>query len=161
MFSDLFLLLGNMASPLDFSEEPKEYSSLTIMVSLDNKFGILVLIWEKMSKSRDSLIIPTDNLIFLTDINVLICDFHREQAWGRWLRGRVQYRHGLSEQSQEELKVLLRRIARSGTETELESSLISLKSNDLYTTNCVVYSYLETTWFPHMKVKTIHSTLLI
>lgn len=36
---------------------------------------------------------------------VFLCDFHREQAWERWVK---DHKHGLSKQEQEELLSLLR-----------------------------------------------------
>ena len=43
-----------------------------------------------------------------TTTKVFLCDFHREQAWERWVK---DHKHGLSKQEHEELLSLLRRCA--------------------------------------------------
>ena len=54
---------------------------------------------------------------------VYICDFHRLQAWQRWLNTSS---HGLV-QGKEEVLALLKKLAKAPTETAYETALQSLR----------------------------------
>ena len=58
------------------------------------------------------------------DSKVLLCSFHREQSWGRWLRAEA---NGFRANSKEALE-LLRAIASAETEEKCEEAINDLKS---------------------------------
>lgn len=62
-----------------------------------------------------------------TDAMVFLCDFHREQAWLRWL-GNQQ--HGVH-MHKEEILSQLRTIASSETEESLKEAIEGLKKGDV------------------------------
>lgn len=77
-----------------------------------------------------------------------ICDFHREQAWERWLR---KADNGLNEHREEVLH-LLRNVAKSSTEDAYHDNLTSLKTSELWLSNPQLRNWFEKTWLPEAKV---------
>ncbi|XP_066932038.1 uncharacterized protein [Clytia hemisphaerica] len=75
---------------------------------------------------------------------VLICDFHREQAWGRWLKAT---KNGCSGRK-DDILPRLRRIARSKTIEEMNEALISLRSSEFWEEDKYnnLREYIENYW---------------
>ena len=57
------------------------------------------------------------------DINIYLCDFHREQSWVRWMR---KGENGFTSEEEKNAKAVLRRIASSMTSTYLLKNLEAL-----------------------------------
>ena len=67
----------------------------------------------------------------LLECKVLLCDFHREQAWERWVSKTA---HGVAA-FKEEVLAKLRRIAHASTTTEYETAVNVLKEWHVWKTN--------------------------
>ena len=87
------------------------------------------------------------------DCQVYICDFHREQAWERWL---AKSSNGLTDRKQSVL-AKLRAIARARTEQEYLDKLDHLKKSEEWRSNSNLRNYITKTWLPQHKV---HNSLL-
>ena len=75
--------------------------------------------------------------------SVYICDFHRIQAWNRWVRsGKSE----LDSQQQEILITLLQRVATACEVTAHKTAIAKLRNTALYKTNKHVQEYLENVW---------------
>ncbi|KAL5021712.1 hypothetical protein ScPMuIL_000867 [Solemya velum] len=92
----------------------------------------------------DGRIISSLESVF-TGSDVYTCDFHREQAWQRWLKKR-DYKD-----SKEEILTLLRSIAESESEEDYETSVEKLRSSQHYTRHKELENWLEKFWFPQKK----------
>ncbi|XP_033729820.1 uncharacterized protein LOC117319020 [Pecten maximus] len=79
---------------------------------------------------------------------VYICDFHREQAWDRWLK---DGKHGIGNEDKSDVLSRLRCIANSTSEQEYEENLNQLRESSAYKCNTTLSSYLEKTWIAHYK----------
>ncbi|XP_065679788.1 uncharacterized protein LOC136094113 [Hydra vulgaris] len=90
---------------------------------------------------------------------VFICDFHREQAWDRWLKTKS---NGLT---QDRLKILclLRMIARADTVEICEAEINNLKNCFYWINNKALREYLSRYWLPikHRWVKAYRQTRLL
>ncbi|KAK3745279.1 hypothetical protein QZH41_003744 [Actinostola sp. cb2023] len=75
---------------------------------------------------------------------VYICDFHREQAWVRWIKRKD---HNLSLEEQKQLLDMFRNIAYAQTRDDFETYVTQLKDSVVWS-NQHVKRYMETTWFP-------------
>ena len=88
----------------------------------------------------------------ILDYNVFICDFHREQAWERWLNA---IKNG-ARMIKSEMLCKFRRIARSRTEKELKNAIEDLRNceqwNSGYTS---MVNWFEKQWMPDIKVSYI------
>ena len=76
-----------------------------------------------------------------------ICDFHREQAWNRWV---VSNENGLAKDEQNTLKRLLRGVANALTQTDFNSAVEALQSSTVYQKGNV-QKYIKSTWWPEIK----------
>lgn len=79
---------------------------------------------------------------------VYICDFHREQAWERWL---ARSSNGLLD-CKKIVLARLRAIARARSEEEYESATEKLKSSAQWITSSALRNWIEKTWLPKYKV---------
>ena len=90
------------------------------------------------------------SLIYYIGCRVLICDFHREQAWERWL-SKIS---NMCSKRKGDILPILRRIARSRTEQEMTEAITSIENSEFWTDN--TYSklkiYLQKYWFPIKEV---------
>ena len=84
------------------------------------------------------------------DSTILLCDFHREQAWGHWLN---RLSNGCRDVKDVALG-LLRMIADSQTEGEYEMNLERLFCNNVWLDekNGKLRSWISNTWLPCYKV---------
>lgn len=96
-------------------------------------------VWKLLRLPFCSLI---DSIHFAAS-SVLVCDFHRLQAWHRWL---VKSSNGVSKTSATVLKHHLKVIASSPTEEELNVNIAKLKSCDEWQKHPNFQSYINQTW---------------
>lgn len=87
---------------------------------------------------------------FSSDCKVLVCDFHREQAWERWL---VKISNGCANQKSNIL-LKLRNIAHSTTVDEMELAVTDLKQSDFWNNEnfSSLKKYISTYWLPIKEV---------
>ena len=83
-------------------------------------------------------------------ISVFLCDFHREQAWTRWVNTSV---NGLSKAEAEDLLSLLRKCAWTPSSTNKDcpidgyvKAVKDLKESSIYKNHSNVRSWLESNW---------------
>lgn len=92
---------------------------------------------------------------YFLDCKVLLCDFHRDQAWERWLRNSSNGMH------LHRLQVLpkLRRIANAITETEYKDAVKNLiESEEWKAENAAKFrNYISKTWLPIHAVIFVHN----
>ena len=77
------------------------------------------------------------------DVAVYICDFHREQAWQRWVKAG---KNGLTVREQKIILELMQAIARARSETSYKKAVKSLRKSTLYMGNPKVQKYCEKVW---------------
>ena len=80
----------------------------------------------------------------------MLCDFHREQDWNRFLRRDA---NGIRKDEQEPIKAMLQRLARSKTEEEFEESRKRLMESTLWSSNKSLQNYISTVWLAPETVK--------
>ena len=85
-----------------------------------------------------------------TGVVVYLCDFHREQAWTRWIR---ESKHGLSNNDSESLLSMLRACAWAppGGEGEdrdchYQQAVTNLQNSQIRNGNIQVQQWLDSTW---------------
>ena len=83
-----------------------------------------------------------------TDCVVYICDFHREQAWERWLSKSSNGRTHLKAKT----LTALRRIARATTEEHFQEELHMLKETSKLWSQHVFRKWFEKVWLSQYKV---------
>ena len=93
-------------------------------------------------------ILISDMYLTIIECLVLICDFHREQAWGRWLSRKT---NGMAHLKEKALAAM-RKIARARTETEFLKEVESLKQDEDLWSNSMYKKYMENTWLKEHKV---------
>ena len=81
---------------------------------------------------------------------MLLCDFHREQAWDRWLSSTT---NGLRPQKEQVLDHL-RCIAKAETVPEVDQRIMELKKSEIWMSlqGERLRSWMERTWLPSRKV---------
>ena len=82
------------------------------------------------------------DIFFLTDTQVILCNFHREQAWDRWCK---KYGNGVSGCKDEVLK-LLRAIADADTLADLTAAKNALLSSQVWEDNPRLQECLNSRW---------------
>ena len=87
----------------------------------------------------------------LNRLSYWLCDFHREQAWGRWLAAIANSMRADKEQA----VTLLRGIAVSETMEEYHSNLENLKRSKIWRRKSSEQfrNWIEKTWLPLDKVR--------
>ncbi|XP_068739310.1 uncharacterized protein [Montipora capricornis] len=78
------------------------------------------------------------------DVQIVICDFHREQAWERWL---ARASNGLTVDKHNVL-AKLRSVARARTEKEYMDKLEELKDSEEWKSSSNLQNYMTKTWLP-------------
>lgn len=85
---------------------------------------------------------------YILECKVLLCDFHREQAWERWAsktaNGVVAHK--------EELLALLRRTAHASTREEFESAVTVLENFHVWKSNKALRHWFQDTWLAEREV---------
>ncbi|XP_047124446.1 uncharacterized protein LOC105850359 isoform X2 [Hydra vulgaris] len=79
--------------------------------------------------------------------NVLICDFHREQAWERWLSKTA---NGCCI-VKDAVKLKLHKIAHATTEEICQNAIDTLKDSEEWKSNPKLAEYLNSTWLCNQK----------
>jgi hypothetical protein len=77
-----------------------------------------------------------------------ICDFHREQAWLRWV---TASKHGVVSCKEDVLKEL-RKVAAASTPDEVSTAIAELETSSVWTSNDMLSSWFKRKWLPHSKV---------
>lgn len=85
---------------------------------------------------------------FFADSHIYICDFHREQAWERWL---AKTSNGLVSLKQVILGKL-RSVAKARTEADYNERVESLMSSEEWKANPKLRNWIGNTWLPQYKV---------
>eukprot|EP00057_Strongylocentrotus_purpuratus_P015225 XP_011669699.1 PREDICTED: uncharacterized protein LOC105440834 [Strongylocentrotus purpuratus] len=78
---------------------------------------------------------------------VFLCDFHREQAWVRWIRKKD---NGVGS-AEENVLSLLRNCAHVLSREDLDKAVTKLKSSTPWTENPKLRRWFDTTWLPHVE----------
>ena len=88
------------------------------------------------------------------DSETYICDFHREQAWERWLS---VSKHGVSG-LKDDVLLHLRSIANASSEEEVQLAKQTLQTQDYHPN---ITNWLERQWYPHQErsIKAYRSNL--
>nr|XP_047127050.1 uncharacterized protein LOC105844598 [Hydra vulgaris] len=111
-----------------------------------------------MTDNCEAEILSIENVF--KDCFVILCDFHREQAWERWLSANA---NGMRSVKHTAL-CLLRRIAASETQEEYDIAIQALHKDPIWiSTNSIKFkNYIENTWLPEKKrwVKAFRSGIL-
>ena len=79
---------------------------------------------------------------------VHVCNFHRNQAWNRWVRSG---RSGLDSKQQEILLSLLHQLAKAREHSRYEAALGKLHKSSVYTHHSNVQEYVENVWMTCVK----------
>ena len=79
----------------------------------------------------------------LQDVTVYICDFHREQAWQRWVKA---CKNGLTMAEQKMFLEFMQAIARATSENGYWKAVENLRKSKLYVENPKVQDYCEKVW---------------
>ena len=94
---------------------------------------------------------------FISDCKSLICDFHREQAWDRWVKNS---RHQVSSEDQLPLLDKLRSIATATTEESYETAVHALQASPIWEKNRQLQSWFQTRWLNHSSVSFLSRQVL-
>ena len=84
----------------------------------------------------------------ISDCKARICDFHREQAWERWVAATD---HGVRNYREEVLS-RLRRVARASNDKSFTEAVKDLKESDIWKANKKLSSWFGKTWLTEHKV---------
>ncbi|XP_063440916.1 uncharacterized protein LOC134721686 isoform X1 [Mytilus trossulus] len=82
------------------------------------------------------------------DCQPFICDFHREQAWSRWLKA---IKHGLN-QNVDDVLLILRRVARAQTTAHFDEAISNLKESYFWKTHKEFRDWMNNTWLKSVKM---------
>ena len=82
---------------------------------------------------------------------MLLCDFHREQAWERWT---TKTSHGVAA-LKEEVLARLRRIAHASTITDCNKAVSDLKDWHVWKSNALLRNWFQETWLQEKEVSLI------
>ena len=84
----------------------------------------------------------------LPGTRVLICDFHREQAWERWCKST---KHGVAP-FKDEILARLRQLARAESEVNFDKALDDLRASHVLTQHKTLQNWFEKQWLPEKEV---------
>ena len=118
---------------------------------------IPVPVTRAMTNEFSQSIWPFNHIIYKISFQgcrVLICDFHREQAWERWVS---KSENGVLPQRGEVLR-LLRCVAHADSQDAYDSALASLLSSDAWEHNRKLQEYMEAYWLPKIEVRPLSLT---
>ena len=90
------------------------------------------------------------------DTTLYLCDFHREQAWERWVSKAA---NGVSH-CKEEVLSRLRRVAHATSPQKYQEAVKALMASTVWVQNPKLQCWFQKTWLSHYKVwKLIHVVL--
>ncbi|CAC5422337.1 unnamed protein product [Mytilus coruscus] len=128
----------------------------------DDKFKIRLKSADDTVNCENDIInldVPVEDDVELGEINaveetfvdigtlVYLCDFHRVQAWNRWLKASC---HKISQSQKDPLMQLMKAIADSDSKDQLDENINELKDNPEWKTNDYLEQWFET---KYLKVK--------
>ena len=87
----------------------------------------------------------------ISETRVLICDFHREQAWERWIR---KLDNDVGDERSKAL-TLMRAVARADDERTYKMALQNLKSSNIWQKNLKLQRYFTNVWLTEKEVSYI------
>jgi len=89
-------------------------------------------------------------IFYFSETNVLLCDFHREQAWGRWLNATKNNMRN----RKDDAKLMLRNIASSECHEEYLENVEKLKKSNLWVKedSKQFRNWIDKTWLPVHRV---------
>ena len=184
---ELLIQYGNTISMIDATYKTTKYDLPLFFVCVKTNMGYCVVA-EFIVESEDALSIqeaievlkswnPEWNpSFFMTDysesemlaiessfpgIQIYICDFHREQAWERWVK---DHHHNLDPSQAEQLLDLLRDCARASSPSHDDSlpvdhyyqiALKNLKESKIWKENEQVQHWITSTWLSVAEVHNI------
>lgn len=95
------------------------------------------------------IILNNFNRVFVvfSDSQVLICDFHRNQAWERWTSKKVN-----SVGDKDQILTLLRKVALAKDEDAFHQQVQALTASKVWQSNEKLQKYFNRVWYPHHKV---------
>ena len=82
------------------------------------------------------------------DTTLYLCDFHREQAWERWVSKAA---NGVSD-CKEEVLCRIRRDAHASSSTKYEDAVKDLMASSVWVQNPKLQCWFKKTWLSHYKV---------
>jgi len=81
--------------------------------------------------------------------SVRLCDFHKEQAWNRWLSAS---RNGVDASDKESVLALLRNISHADSESAVNAAVAYLKQSRWWKANTSFRNWFSRKWLPHSRV---------
>jgi hypothetical protein len=109
---------------------------------------VSIFIYMPLSDWLESLCLQCFYFLPILDSPILFCDFHRQQAWNRWLR-----RYGPPE-ARESLRALMEEVAEAANEEALSAAVNNLRLSPLY--DAEVRQYFEAHWLDSKQVRSIY-----
>jgi hypothetical protein len=82
-----------------------------------------------------------------SDSQVLICDFHRNQAWERWTSKKEN-----SVEDKDQILTLLRKVALAKDEDAFHQQVQAMTASKVWQSNQKLQNYFNRVWYPHHKV---------
>jgi len=92
------------------------------------------------------LVSRTGVLVCRTGVQVYVGDYHREQAWQRWLKK-------ASGVDTEGVKTKLRRVANALTVEDADRALAELETSLAFTSSSRLGNWFSNTWKPHLMAR--------
>lgn len=89
---------------------------------------------------------------------VYICDFHREQAWVRWINNS---KNGINKDKKDNLLNSLQNLARTSTEGDFNLALRDLQDSELWRTNTRLQKWMNITWLPERQASVSLAYIII
>ena len=87
--------------------------------------------------------------MFFIECRVLICDFHLEQAWERW----VKRKENDVDFSKEQVLALKPKIAKAESEEELVEAMNNFKESSFWIGNLKPQKYFDNIWLAEKEVR--------
>ena len=79
---------------------------------------------------------------------VQLCDFHKEQAWLRWINN---LRNGVDSADKDELLAILRNISHADSPTKYDAAVQFLQRSRVWKANTALQNWFSRRWLPHNK----------
>ena len=86
-------------------------------------------------------------LVICIDCTVYLCDFHRLQAWQRWVGTGSHGVLGVKDEVMSRLKL----VAKSPTTDAFDKSIKELKNSNVWMTSAALREWFEKKWLPEKK----------
>lgn len=165
---DLLLKYGNTISLIDATYKTTKYNIALFFICVKTNVGYCVVAEFVIQSEASEQIAEALNILrswntewnpkyFMTDyseaeylalktafpgIKIFLCDFHREQAWERWVK---DSKHGLSKEEAQHLLHILRTLANETQMCHFVSHLNALKESNVWIKHHSVREWLNHT----------------